>query len=148
MLLDFLDSIQTLIVSDEFKNFKKLCNDLRCPLCGSQLDGNIHPKEGKLYCASNNEEYKCTWFPGDNEPYMEYTKFWYYPYEYLISCEKVMSGDYHTMIDRYDMDASLIHKSSTRVRLFSYKGPRLLAFRQRMEAEQFLKKLKTVMVFS
>lgn len=141
-------NIGIVYVDDAYKQFKKFCDNLRCPLCGAQLDGNIHNKKADLYCASNNKEYKGIWFPNEEEPSYEFFKFWYYPYEYEIAYRQISSGNFHMLVDRYDMDTSQIHKNSTRVELFSHTGPRILAFRQRMEEGQFLKKLKTVKVFS
>lgn len=135
-------------VDEEHKKFKKFCDTLRCPLCGSQLDGNVHHKEAKLYCVNNNDEYRCFWYPDQIEPAYECLKFWYYPYEYEITTSLSTSLDFHTNICKYDMDVNPIHKSSTRIELFKYQGPRILAFRRRMEEEQFLKKLKTIKVFS
>jgi hypothetical protein len=139
---------QAMTLTRPDKVFKDFCNSLRCPLCNSQLDGNIHPKKADLYCITNNEEYRCHWFPNQAEPEMELIKLWYYPYEYVIESQQLISGNYLLFIDRYNMDANLNYRSSTCVELFEYSGPRILAFRQRMTQQQFLNKLKTIQVFS
>lgn len=135
-------------VDEAHKAFKRFCDNLRCPLCDAQLDGNVHHKKAELYCVTNNDEYRCRWFPGDNEPEMECIKFWYYPWEYVIGIKRFGPGNYRMTVDKYQMDVNQIHRNSTRVELFNYKGPRILALRQRMDEEQFLKKLKTIKVFS
>lgn len=129
------------------KEFKAFCNALRCPLCQSQLDGNIHPKKANLYCARDNNEYRGIWLPDIPHPEQEYITYWYPQYEYEISIVH-MVGNYATVIDRYNRDMTAIHRHTSRKRVFEYQGARLTFFRQRMEEEQFLKKLKTYNVFS
>ncbi len=140
--------VQIQYVNDQHKEFVRFCNTLRCPLCGSQLDGNIHPKKARLYCVGNNEEYKVHYLPGDPEPDTETLEFWYSQYSYKISTMRNSFGQFETYIDRYNMDAHPLQRSKTRKRVFSYKGDRLLFFRSRMEEDVFLKKLKTYNVFS
>jgi hypothetical protein len=130
-----------------FRQFSKFVNSLRCPLCGSRLDGNIHPKEARLYCVSNNDEYSCKWLPGDDAPASEILKFWYTQYEYDILITKYL-GSFRTRITRYNLDVMSIYKQSTRKELFDFTGDRILFFRQRMEEDLFLKKLKLYNVFS
>jgi len=143
-----LRPIDIAYVDEAHKKFKKFCDDLRCPLCGSQLDGNVHNQKAELYCVTNNSEYKCRWFPNEVEPDTEIIRFWYYPYEYEINSQQVGPSNFNMSIVHYDMDANPIWKNSTRIELFKYQGPRILAFRQRMEEAQFLKKIKTIKVFS
>jgi hypothetical protein len=135
-------------VDDAHKKFKKFCNDLRCPLCGSQLDGNIHRKEAKLYCVANNDEYKTIWHDHLIHPYSEQITYWYPQYQYVIMIQYVGGGIFDTNICRYNMDAHPSQRYKTMKQIFRYSGNRLLIFRQRMEEEQFLKKLKTIQVFS
>jgi hypothetical protein len=135
-------------VDDPYRRFKKFCDSLRCPLCGSQLDGNIHKREAKLYCVNNNDEYGCRWSPGQNEPDMECLKFWYPQYQYIIGITRLSPNKFQMVVDRYNLDVVPFYRNSTRVELFNYTGQRLLIFRQRMEEEIFLKKLKTYNVFS
>lgn len=135
-------------VDEKHKEFVKLCNSLRCPLCGSQLDGNIHQKKADLYCVSNNNEYKCRWLPNQNEPEMESIKYWYPQYEYVIEVSRQGPNTYLTAINRYNLDVIPFYRASTRKEVFKYSGPRILFFRSRMEEEVFLKKLKTYNIFS
>lgn len=139
---------QVKYVDDKHKEFVRFCNSLRCPLCGMQLDGNIHPKKAELYCVGNNDEYKCRWFPDQKEPEMESIKYWYPQYEYVIQITRQGPSTYNTIINRYNLDTLPIYRASTRKEVFSYSGPRVLFFRRRMEEELFLKKLKTYNVFS
>lgn len=130
------------------KEFKRFCDSLRCPLCGSQLDGNVHPKKAELYCVGNNDEYKCRFFPDQKEPEWESLKYWYPQYEYVISVARMGPGSFSTVINRYNLDVIPFYRASTRKEVFNYVGPRILFFRKRMEEEIFLKKLKTYNVFS
>jgi hypothetical protein len=129
------------------KEFKTFCNSLRCPLCESQLDGNINPKEARLYCVSNNDEYAGIWVPSQVYPINEDIRYWYPQYQYVITIDKG-PNNFHTVINRYNLDVALIHRASTRKEVFNYIGSRILFFRKRMDEELFLKKLKTYQVFS
>lgn len=130
-----------------FRQFKKFVDSLRCPLCGSQLDGNVHPAEARLYCVGNNDEYICKWFPNGDAPTSEMLRFWYSQYEYDILITKYPSN-FRTQIVRYNLDVLPIYKESTRKEMFDYWGDRILFFRQRMEEDVFLKKLRLYNVFS
>jgi hypothetical protein len=130
------------------KEFKDFCNSLRCPLCGSQLDGNIHDKKADLYCIGNNDEYRVVWVPHLKHPYTERITYWYTQYMYSIHSQYAGGDVFDTYIYRYNMDAHPLHRPKTMVEVFRYSGASLPAFRQRMEEEQFLKRLKTIKVFS
>ena len=140
-------SVYAATPTDEaYKTFKKFCNDLRCPLCGSRLDGNIHAKEARLHCVLNNAEYSCRWYPDSNLPQGETIRYWYPVYEYTINIAKI--GDsFQTTIDRFDADAVEFYKAQTRKRIFHYIGERFPFCNQRMEEDRFLKKLRTIKVF-
>ena len=130
------------------KEFTKFCNSLRCPLCGSQLDGNIHPKLAKLYCISNNDEYSCQWEPNQSDPNSEIIKYTYPQYQYVIIYDYVwQSGINETIINRYNMDVIPIYRNSTCKEIFRYPG-RMSFYRKRMEEDKFLDKLRLYKVFS
>jgi hypothetical protein len=135
-------------VDDAYKKFKKSCDDLRCPLCGAQLDGNIHNKKAELYCVGNDDEYKVTWVPHLDHPYSEKITYWYTQYMYTIHIQYTGGTTFDMYVYRYNMDAHPSQRHKTMVLIFRYSGNRILAFRQRMEEEKFLKKLKTIKVFS
>lgn len=132
----------------QFKEFRKFVNSLRCPLCDSQLDGNLHPKEAKLYCITNNDEYSGVWVPEDENPRHESIKYYYSQYEYVISVNRIGVDQYRTMINRYNRDVIQFYKNTTRKVIFDFTGDRLLFFRKRMEEDVFLNKLKLYNVFS
>lgn len=129
------------------KTFKKFCDSLRCPLCGSQLDGNINPKGAKLYCCLNNLEYKCELSPGFNIPQYELISYWYTQYQYEIICSyHSFDNSYHTLIYRLNLDD--LPQFRRREKIFEMNGSRLMFFRKRMEEKEFLNKLKLYNVFS
>jgi hypothetical protein len=132
--------------TDEYKIFKQFVNTLHCPLCDSQLDGNIH-RTANLYCASNNKEYSSFWQPGKAFPDVETITFWYTQYQYVVSIYWQVNDTFSSSIDRYNLDASEKFRASTRVRLFHLEE-RLTAFHKRMEEEEFLKKIQIYKVFS
>lgn len=130
------------------QEFKAFCNTLRCPLCGAQLDGNVHPKEARLYCARDNREYKGTWMPGETFPKSEMLMFWYPVHEYEIHSSTSTGHLFNTEIRRYNTGVNPVYRNSSLKVMLQITGPRMLFFRQRMEEELFLKKLKTYQVFS
>lgn len=130
------------------KSFHQFCNALRCPLCQSQLDGNIHPKKADLYCASNNAEYKATYLPGEDTPIREYLSFWYPQYQYEIVIARTSPYVFDTRIDRLNLDLHRFHRHSSRENVFHFSGERIMFFRSRMDEDVFLKKLKTYNLFS
>lgn len=142
-------AIQTEAVLNDvgFREFRKFVNSLRCPLCNSQLDGNLHPKEAKLYCISNNDEYHGKWVPESDTPTFETIKYYYNQYQYDINVIKIMD-QFKTSIDRYNLDVVPFYRNTTRKRIFDFTGDRILFFRKRMEEDLFLKKVKTYNVFS
>lgn len=132
--------------TDEYKTFKQFANALRCPLCNSQLDGNIH-RTAHLYCIFNNKEYVCIWQPNKEYPNVETITFWYPQYQYVVSIHQNNTGTFTSFIDRYNIDANERFRASTRVRLF-FVNDRLMAFHKRIEEEEFLKKVQIYKVFS
>ena len=129
------------------KEFIKFCNSLRCPLCGSQLDGNIHPKGAKLYCANNNDEYNCELIPGSKALSYEKISYWYTQYQYdIINSYRRFDDSYHAIIYRLNLDNIPYYR--VREKIFEVNGPKLTFFRKRMEEEVFLNKLKLYNVFS
>lgn len=130
------------------KSFHQFCNALRCPLCQSQLDGNIHPKKADLYCAANNAEYKVQYLPGEDTPFLEQISYWYTQYQYDIIIHRRSPNTFETRIDRLNLDLHRFHRHSSRTNVFHYTGERILFFRSRMDEDVFLKKLKTYNLFS
>jgi hypothetical protein len=140
--------VQVVYANEQHKDFVKFCNTLRCPLCGSQLDGNIHAKKAQLYCVLNNDEYKIHWIPGDTAPDFELINFYYTQYQYTITAVHNKFGQFDTVIYRYNMDAHPNQRFKTQKKVFEFTGDRLLFFRCRMNEDVFLKKLKLYNVFS
>ena len=129
-------------------DFFRFCNTLRCPLCSAQLDGNINDKKADIYCAANNAEYKLHWLPGEQTPIYEYLSFWYTQYQYEVVINRRGPNTFETVIDRINLDLHRFYRESSRKRVFSMSGDRVMFFRTRMEEETFLSKLKLYNVFS
>ena len=99
-----VEAIQTDVVQDtSYKEFKQFINSLRCPLCNSQLDGNVHPKEARIYCVTDNNEYKATWHPNQESPEFELIHYTYPQYGYEIIIRKI-GDEFRTSICRFNMD--------------------------------------------
>jgi len=133
-------------ITPEHKEFIAFCNSLRCPLCGSQLDGNIHPKLAKLYCALNNTEYHGEWVPDSKLPRNEYINYWYTQYQYEISMVRYDVKNFRTVVNKINLDNLPIYRK--REKIFEMNGARMMFFRKRMEEDIFIKKLKLYTVFS
>jgi hypothetical protein len=129
------------------KEFIKFCNSLRCPLCGSQLDGNIHPKKAALYCATNNDEYVADWSANSTVPTQERINYYYGDYQYEILTVQG-TDNYHTVIYKINLSLNKILRYAERKKIFEMVGPRLIFFRKRMEEKEFLNKIKLYNVFS
>lgn len=142
-----LRPVQITYINNQHKEFVKFCNNLRCPLCNGQLDGNIHAKLARLYCVNDNSEYKTTWSPNKIEPDFELIIYTHAQYQYIIEYGTDWLNNKQTIINRYNMDAHPSHRHKTKKEVFKYSG-RLLIFRKRMEEEIFLEKLKTYNLFS
>jgi hypothetical protein len=136
-----------LIEINSTDNFKKFINSLRCPLCQSQLDGSAHCKEARLYCVANNDEYKVTWKPDTLGPENELITHYYGQYKYIISITR-FEENYVTSIDRFNNDFSIKYINSSRKNMFKYTGDRINFFRQKIDEQSFLNKLKLYSVFS
>jgi hypothetical protein len=134
-------------MSEKKKEFLKFCNTLRCPLCNGQLDGNVHEKEAKLYCVNDNSEYKCTWRPGETDPFYEKITYYYSQYKYEVISQKAGSSTFDVKVDRLTTGYTSMHLEASRKRVFDHYGDRLLFFRDRMEENVFLKKLKLYNIF-
>jgi hypothetical protein len=132
--------------SEEYKEFRIFCNSLRCPLCGSQLDGNIHSKLARLYCATNNDEYYGEWCPDSKLPKIEKINYWYTQFQYEISMVRHDDKNYRTIVSKLNLDN--LPRYRTRVKVFEMFGARLMFFRKRMEEDVFVTKLKLYNVFS
>lgn len=137
-----------MINASEFPDYAKFINSLRCPLCGSQLDGNCHPNGSQLYCILDNEEYKCGWMFGCDEPTYEDIRHTFSQYQYLIKSKRKAPNTYNTIIFRYNMDYVPRLRHHSIIEMFSIIGPRLLFFRTRMDEKSFSNKLKLYSVFS
>jgi hypothetical protein len=136
--------------TDSLKEFKRFLNSLRCPLCNSQLDGNITLREASLYCVGNNDEYRGKWTPNSIFAQTETIKYYYSDFEYDITINQIgnqIGNQFVTRVIRYNADVSIKYKNSTRKELFEYTGAKLGFFRKRMDQDVFLKKLKTYQVF-
>jgi hypothetical protein len=129
--------------------FKKFCNSLRCPLCGSQLDGNLNEMQSSLYCAQN-DEYAAIYVPRVSAPVVESIIFSYSQYEYKIYIELSTEEDIHydITITRFNMDVHPSKRSQTAKIIIEFKSKYNTFFHKRMDEDVFLKKLKTIITFS
>lgn len=128
-------------------DFVKFCNDLRCPLCGSQLDGGIYSTEARLYCVETNSEYGSTWVYGEVEPHYEQIIHYAFEYEYEIISRRT-GIDHHTSITRYFRGVDPEYRSTGKGVMLELDAQIPTCFRQRLSERDFLDKLSLYMTFS
>ena len=132
--------------------FVNFCNNLRCPLCGCQLDGSIGKFEAHLYCVSNNDEYRCTALERDMEIVDERICFWYSQWAYVFFNykehvgNKEYCGNWQCIISKINLDNHPRYRKEELIIELQAKIPKI--FRSRLEEKELLKKLKLYMVFS
>lgn len=87
------------------KEFKKFCLDLRCPICGSQLDGNLKPKRADLYCVSDNQEFMISYFPEDDSTNHQTFAIKFFPNEYIFTSKFRRDGGFqHSTVKLVNME--------------------------------------------
>ncbi len=125
----------------KFREFRKFINSLRCPLCNSQLDGNLHPKESRLFCSQSTNEYVATFIPSMSEAYTENIIHIFDQFEYNVYSIR-FKNLFQTNITRFRNDFIPRYKQESRKELLEVIGPRIQFFRKKMDEKTFLNKLK------
>lgn len=127
-------------------SFKKFCNDLRCVLCGSQLDGAVYKNKARLYCVSNNKEYKAEFSEDYSFPINETVShiFTHFEYEFHV---KFIDGLFYSCLYKKDLSLNEIYQEKDKVLLLKCNS-KLDWFRQRLSEEEFNKKIKIYSLFS
>lgn len=128
---------------------KKFINSLRCPLCGSQLDGNPFLN---IYCVAAEYEYMASYLIGEKVPDFE---------DILITFEDLQiqyricysSGpDYGTTLYQLDMQLPEKMRYHHRKTILEIRGVRLTNLLKlqdlKLDKEKFLEKIKLYSTFS
>lgn len=127
--------------------FVQFCNALRCPLCGSQLDGNIHPKRANLYCVEDNTEYRCVWIYGDKEPQFEQIIHYAFEYEYEFLFQR-NGTERQTVLTRYYRNVNQNYRNAGKQAMMNIEAHIPLGFRRRLTEQEVSDRLKMYMVFT
>ncbi len=135
-------TVAILYRNDKHKEFVKRCNSFRCPLCGSQLDGNIHSQRADLYCVQDNSEYCIVVRPDSDSIHSEKLMFSYSQYGYQIFID-----EHGTWVYRVNMDDHPSKRFGLKKKIF-HIPQRITGFHKRMNEEEFLQKLQTYQLFS
>lgn len=139
------------------KEFLKFCNDLRCPICQSQLDGQIGKTEARLYCVANYDEYGCNYDIDHNLLYERYQFIFDYRTEIYniiqnkISLKDKPEANYHLQIFIDNGEIKPQYREKVRkILIDSYlEKPYLFNNRKReLTKEQFLKKIQIYNILS
>jgi hypothetical protein len=129
------------------KDVKRFFNNLRCPLCNGQLDGNIHINASNLYCINNQNEYIINILPFQNYPIYESITHSYLHYEYNIVINMVGNGVFNTKINRYDLTYTKFSRNKSKLCLLDV-NVRIDIFRSKISEEDLLEKIGVYNTFS
>lgn len=129
-------------IDDEFVKF---CKALRCPLCGGQLDGKVHPIKSNLYCVNTPNEYKVYWSVGFKYPDYEIITYYYSDFEYKLHYRLFF---HDTTLTRYSAELNEYLKNKTGKELLRIPGPRYIIFKLGLTEKEFLNKVRTYSVLS
>lgn len=97
-------------------------NKLRCPICKSQLDGEVNGKRAGLYCCDDSKEYTAEYSENKTLKYCSF-RICYEQLSYLIVCNLMQNSLYDVRIFEIDLSLTLIYQDKYRKLLFSYTGP-------------------------
>lgn len=132
------------------KDLTKFVNELRCPVCGGQLDGGVNYKYAEQYCVYNNDHYKCKYESGSSLP--SYTVATYNfaseaPVGYQVIANLKSDNTYANWIYKLDLDLIEKFRMNQKKLVLSFNGS-LLKFPKGLSYPEFEQKLKLYAVFS
>lgn len=136
------------IISDEERDYKRFINSLRCPMCGAQLDGNIHLMRSLLECRGSPDEYKCGYYNKQTYPKHETFKIIMNKFEYEAHVSTLDSGELETVISSYDMGWTEYTRPKSKKILYVIPGRAVGLFINKISVEKFEEKLKIYNTFS
>jgi hypothetical protein len=127
--------------------FVRFAKALRCPLCGAQLDGNVHPHRASLYCVSYPDEYSCVYSPASDLPQYDTQNIIYGNYKYRIEFNQTY-GQLENKIYKIDLNLNVRERENQKKLLFSNAGSKLPIFAKNLTEQQLLHKIKIYNTFS
>lgn len=131
---------------------KKFANNLRCPLCGCQLDGPVSYADAKLSCISKPDEY-YVYYPGRALAKKEIARVSndFHTYElvyYLTGLDDNEIPRYQITISQLDLTIPRydIREKNKKI-LYSFEGVKVLPINKNLNADNLLKKLELYQIF-
>lgn len=129
------------------EELKKFANDLRCEVCGAQLDGAIYYSVARLHCVADNQHYQCSYLYGSTYPSYCYRTYNFHPDSYVVSSFYTEKGNYNNSIHHVDLTMNEIYRHKCRKLITSYEGP-LPEYEKNISEEDFRQMLKMCAVFN
>lgn len=131
---------------------KKMANSLRCPLCGSQLDGHVSHQVARLQCVSNPDEYSVVQYRNSIIPKIEIARvsddFNKYELSYVfINIDDQEFNVYEITINRIDLTLPLVHQNKFKKNVFYHTGRKFLPINKDLTAKNILSKLEIYQIF-
>lgn len=137
--LAIMNSLQT--------DHNKFINSLRCPLCGSQLDGNLF---SNIYCVAANNEYVAWYRAGDKIPHIEHIMITFEDIkkQYYIYYSEIVG----TIIYELDLQFPEKYKYENKIKILEIKNIRLSKLLKldqlKLNQKEFLEKISIYQTFS
>lgn len=131
---------------------KSFANKLRCPLCGSQLDGPVSYIDARLNCAASPSEY-IVYYPGRGLPKREAARVSddYHIYEliyYLTGLDDNEVPQYEIVINQLDLSIPNPEiREKNKKKLHYFTGVKVLPINENLNAKNILKKLEIYQIF-
>jgi hypothetical protein len=132
------------------KQFTKFCNTLTCPMCGSNLDGNVQVKHADLFCRAYPEEYECRIKNGDSFPFIRTKRVSFESFQYEEKADLVQfkdgSSEWHCTLSKIDlsMRSDLRYKFKEKLLFYFEDDFNFYKFKSEKEFKDYL---KTYLIF-
>jgi hypothetical protein len=138
------------ILFEDPKVFYKFINSLRCPLCGSQLDGKVHQSRSDLYCVGNSDEYCAIYTANSKLPVHEEVNITYDTnrYEFISTRNTDVISPYKNTISKIDLNLAPRFRQRDKIKIFENVGTKLPYFSTQMTEKELLNKIKIYNLFS
>lgn len=131
----------------QLKEMKAFCNQQRCPLCDSQLEGQVGFDRATLYCVANEKEYKVAYKFGFEKPIWSRTTYFTTHFAYEVDNKHLLDELYENVIYKVDLSYNEKFQQISKQEILKYEGS-LLRFKTGLTEDQLLEKIKLYNLFS
>lgn len=138
--------------AQSLKEMKYFANNLRCPLCGSQLDGHVSHLEARLRCVSNPSEYEV-WHRGKGLAKREAARVSneFITLELVYFLEGLDDNEvplYSIAVNELDLTIPRLDiREKCKKQIFRYYGKKFMPINSELNTNNLLKKLELYQIF-